>query len=362
MRTVIVSDLHLGTASGRDLLRHPEPREVLGDALGGADRVVLLGDVLELRDSPVNDVMERAEPILSALSPALRGKPVVITAGNHDHELFQDSYGRNGSGRGLDLEHQIRPGTGGLLARVAAALPGAELTMSYPGVRIRDDVWATHGHYLDVHNTVPAIEAVFAQVAARRSGRLRNSRLRAADYEAVLSPIYGSLHARAQRMDPGSRAGDSTSLKLLKRLREPRGRVDPVHSLLTRMVVPGAVGVANLAGGANFSPDLSGPELRRAGLRAIGQVADRLEVDAEHVVFGHTHRRGPLGEDVVAEWITPGGRRLHNTGSWVSEPFLVGTAGRRSPYWPGGMVVVEGQDPPRFEPLLQDLPEAALDG
>ena len=46
----------------------------------------------------------------------------------------------------------------------------------------------------------------------------------------------------------------------------------------------------------------------------------------------------------------------------MSEPFLVGTAGRKSPYWPGGMVVVEGQDPPRFEPLLQNLPEAALDG
>lgn len=341
MRTVIVSDLHLGTASGRDLLRHPGPREALADALDGADQVVLLGDVLELRDSPVDDVMERAEPILNALSPALQGKPVVVTAGNHDHELAQDP---------------------GLFARVAAALPGAHVTMSYPGVRIRKDVWATHGHYLDVHNTVPAIEAVFAQVAARRSGRLRNSQLDAADYEAVLAPIYGSLHARAQRMDAGSRGGDSTSLKVLKRLREPRRRVDPVHTLLTRVVVPGAVGVANLAGAGNFSPDFSGPELRRAGLKAIGQVVDRLEVDAEHVVFGHTHRRGPLAEDVAAEWLTPGGRRLHNTGSWVSEPFLVGTAGRKSPYWPGGIVVVEGQDPPRFESLLENLPEAALDG
>ncbi|MEA2347613.1 MAG: hypothetical protein QOG62_1400 [Thermoleophilaceae bacterium] len=361
MRTVIASDLHLGTASARDLLRHPGPLEVLTEAFETADRVVLLGDVLELRDSPLDDVMARAEPILRSLGQALAGKPVTITAGNHDHEVFQDSYSRNGAAP-LGLEHQIRPEAGTLLGRIAAALPDADVTLSYPGVRIRDDVWATHGHYLDVHNTVPAIEAVFAQMAARRSGRMQGGDPGADDYEAVLSPIYGSLHARAQRMDPGSRGGDSTSLKVLKRLREPRGRIDPFHSLLTRVIVPGAVGVANLVGTGNFSPDFSGPELRRAGLRAIGQVVDRLDVDAEHVVFGHTHRRGPMDGDVSAEWITPGGRRLHNTGSWVSEPFLVGSAGRKSPYWPGGVVVVEDDEDPRFQSLLGNLPEAGLDG
>ena len=43
-----MSDLHLGARLRRDVLRHPEALEALLDALDGVDRLVLLGDVVEL--------------------------------------------------------------------------------------------------------------------------------------------------------------------------------------------------------------------------------------------------------------------------------------------------------------------------
>jgi hypothetical protein len=74
----------------------------------------------------------------------------------------------------------------------------------------------------------------------------------------------------------------------------------------------------------------------------------RLGVDAPHVVFGHTHRTGPLAEDDPAQW-----RGLLNTGCWVQEPVFVGAAGARSPYWAGSAVRVgdDGTPPERISLL-----------
>ena len=49
--------------------------------------MVLLGDLLELREAPAAAVLDAAEPFLRALGEACAGKPVVIVPGNHDHEL-----------------------------------------------------------------------------------------------------------------------------------------------------------------------------------------------------------------------------------------------------------------------------------
>ena len=46
MLAAVVSDLHLGTHSGADLLRRPEIQAKLFDALSDADEVVLLGDTV----------------------------------------------------------------------------------------------------------------------------------------------------------------------------------------------------------------------------------------------------------------------------------------------------------------------------
>jgi hypothetical protein len=90
MRTLIVSDLHLGSGSGSDVLGRPEPRAALLEALQDVDRLVLLGDVLELRHGPPREAMAAARPFFEDLGGVFGVPPareVVLCAGNHDHLL-----------------------------------------------------------------------------------------------------------------------------------------------------------------------------------------------------------------------------------------------------------------------------------
>ena len=100
--------------------------------------------------------------------------------------------------------------------------------------------------------------------------------------------------------------------------------------------------------------DLSGDALRRNALDALGEVVGRLGIEAEHVIFGHSHRAGPLPGDDVTEWRTPSGAWLHNSGSWVHEPVFTQAAGTDSPYWPGGAILVEDTGAPQLLRLLAD--------
>ena len=126
---------------------------------------------------------------------------------------------------------------------------------------------------------------------------------------------------------------------------------------------PLAVAALNRAGLGPLHSNISGRELRRAGLRAMAEVAARLDLGDASVIFGHTHRPGPLPGDELSEWRpggasgTPGsGATLFNTGSWTyARVFLTPTPGE-SPYWPGSCVIVEDSGPPRVERMLQDHP------
>ena len=78
--------------------------------------------------------------------------------------------------------------------------------------------------------------------------------------------------------------------------------------LRTRALVSGfplAVAALNRAGLGPLRTTVSSDELRRAGLRAIGEVAARLGLGDAYVIFGHTHRTGPLPSDDVREWNRP---------------------------------------------------------
>ena len=56
-------------------------------AVGGVDRLVLLGDVIELRQGPVRDALPPLPP-LAEVGEALRpSAEVVVVPGNHDHHL-----------------------------------------------------------------------------------------------------------------------------------------------------------------------------------------------------------------------------------------------------------------------------------
>src|ERR671930_1575260 len=89
VRTIVVSDLHLGAKNGADVARLPPVRERLLEALGRADRVVLLGDVLELREMPLRELLPRVQPFFEAAAEAVDGKPVTLMAGNHDHAVAE---------------------------------------------------------------------------------------------------------------------------------------------------------------------------------------------------------------------------------------------------------------------------------
>jgi UDP-2,3-diacylglucosamine pyrophosphatase LpxH len=355
--TAIISDLHLGMARGGDVARGGEPRERLLEAVAGADRVVILGDLLELREGRLTEVLEVARPLMEGLGHATAGRLVTIVPGNHDHHLGEPWLTRMRSrGDALGLEQEWSVGHGdGVGERLAAWMPDTEVTVAYPGLWLRPDVYVTHGHYLDVHLTVPRIESIAASAMARVTGR-RDTCESVADYEAVLSPMYAFHFQLAQGLsrdrltrggrlsrDVWARAGDSTN-----------GRVTGL--LLGRVTIPGAVALLNAAGIGPFNATLTGEELRRAGLRAFGEVASRLGIEADHVVFGHTHRPGPLPGDDPGEWATPGGARLWNAGNWFHEPvFLDPDRPGDSPYHPGAMVLVRDEGPPEVRRLLEGV-------
>src|SRR4051812_8208627 len=88
MRTLVISDLHLGARAGAAVLSRPASLDILCSRLDGVDRLVLLGDTLELRHGPARDALAAAEPVMRAIGDALgAGATVTILAGNHDHAL-----------------------------------------------------------------------------------------------------------------------------------------------------------------------------------------------------------------------------------------------------------------------------------
>src|SRR5689334_6978534 len=112
MRTLIVSDLRLGSNSGVDVLRRERLRAALLAGHDGIDRLVLLGDVLELRHGPMREALLAARPVFEDLGRALEGRELILTAGNHDHALVEPWLAGRGSGADpgpLGLEQMIEP-------------------------------------------------------------------------------------------------------------------------------------------------------------------------------------------------------------------------------------------------------------
>lgn len=361
MPTAIVSDLHIGSLGGYDVARHGEPQERLLAALEGADRVVLLGDALELREHPLARAVELARPLLERLGQVTGGKRVVLAPGNHDYQLAEPFLTRMRlEGGPIDPEGEwpVSPadGAAGALARL---MPDTELTLAYPGLRVREDVYATHGHYLDVHLTVPRLETLAAGVMARVSKRSRDCRS-VEDYEAVMSPLYAYLARLAEGSPPERlQRGGSVSRSLWTRLNPPDGGGSSVTKLLLgRLAIPGAVAALNLAGLGPLSPEISAEELRRSGLRAMGRVVEGMGVRADHVLFGHTHRSGPWPGDDTAEWRTAADTRLWNTGSWLYEAAFLHDRPQQNPYWPGTVIRVHDSGEPEIENVLRDLSPA----
>ena len=367
MRTLVISDLHLGVRTGVDVLARPEALGVLCERLDGVDRLVLLGDTLELRHGPARDALARAEPAMRAIGAALGPDgQVVIAAGNHDHALvagWLDWRGRRETPEPLGLDERVAPQYASWIAkRLAGWLAPASVEVAYPGVWLRDDVYATHGHYLDVHCVIPTLEVLAGRGMARMVGAVPQQ-ASPDDYEAVLAPVYAWIQASAQRSSAQrASAGGGTAIGVWKALEGSARRRAPGRVAL-RSGFRLAVAAANRGGLGPVRPELSGPAMRRAGLAGLAEVAGRMGLKPAHLIFGHTHRTGMLERDNRSEWRTPSGTHLHNTGCWVFETHFMGRLPRgESPYWPGGAIALDDEGPPRLERLLGDLPEHVLIG
>src|SRR5919202_4944631 len=176
-------------------------------------------------------------------------------------------------------------------------------------------------------------------------GRLPRAGATPADYERRGKPYATRAEALMTRWLPRPLAAAS----------------DDLAELLRAATMPG---IARRSVRRSFAPlvaRLLGAQMRHASLPALARVVHRLGVGAEHVVFGHVHRLGPLPGDDPRRWRGPGGRPLMaNTGSWTYEPLLLHRARPPHPYWPGGAIVLEGGGPPKAIGLLDHLDAAAL--
>ena len=379
MRTLILSDLHLGSVTGSDLARRAELRAPLLQAVADVDRVVLLGDVLELRHGPAREAMLAARPFFEDLGRALAGRELLITAGNHDHALLEPWLARRGAEdrpAPLGVEQVLEPAeVSPMLARLAEWAAPARVRAAYPGLWVRPDVYATHGHYLDCHLTVPTLERLSMAVMSRVLGRPAQAFATPEDYEAVGSPVFAWRDAVARDGRTGDALNGMSTVGAWRALGGTGARGRGLRTRALAGAFPIAVAALNRAGLGPLRADVSGSELRRAGLRAMGEVAARLGLGDAYVIFGHTHRAGPLPGDHEWEWRggrVPGhaepptgteasipavdgrGARLVNCGCWTySQVFLTPIPGE-SPYWPGTCVLVEDSGAPVLERLLAE--------
>jgi hypothetical protein len=366
VRTLVISDLHLGASTRADLLRRPELREPLIEAARGVDRVVILGDGIELRDGPQRDAVAVAGPLYEELGRALGADgELLMLGGNHDHGLVAGWIdGRlliEPSGF-LSLEQRIEPRDAGpLAAALAERAAPARVQVAYPGVWLREDVYAIHGHYSDLHTTVPTFERLAAGAMARWVAKLPDGHAAPDDYEAALAPLYAWLHAITQRRERTVvSAGTGASARAWVAMGgRGRGR-RPVRTVALNAGFRAAVAAVNAVGLGPVEPDLSGAGLRRGYLRGFGEVLRRLDVGAPHVIWGHSHRSGPWPHDDGAEWTTHADGRILNTGSWVYQPHFLTAEPNGSPYWPGTAVLIEESGPPRLVRLLGERGHAEL--
>lgn len=314
------------------MLTSPEPLRRLLGALDRVDRLVLLGDIVELKEGRATQAMAIAEQVLCDLGERLGPeREVVLVPGNHDLPLVR-SWIRRVSASELAPATPIPLDATPALSRLSSALGPAQVSVYYPGVWLTDRVWATHGHYLDRH----LLPESAVGILRGRLGHVDRGGAVPLDYERLRRP---SLSRTAGWLPRPLAALVSDLAEVIRASTMPR-----VHRhLLKRRFAP-------------LTSMLLGLQMRHASIPALVRVTQHLGIDADWVIFGHVHRTGPLPGEDVARWQGAGGHpRVLNTGAWLYEPLLVHRANPPHPYWPGGAVLLEPGAEPRALGLLDEL-------
>lgn len=359
-RTLLISDLHLGGRLRTDVLRAERPRERLKERLVDVDRLILLGDMIEFRHSPQREALREGLPVLEDLATALRpGAEVVIVPGNHDWALLERWNAARAASETppkLSLSDAITAAEASEAARAVEHALGRRVELRYPGLWVTDEIYATHGHYLDVHALLPTVERLGAGALQRISGEPVPLVATPSDYERVLAPWYAFIGASVERLSAAaSTRRASTSSRAYERL---KGRTPRARAL--GLGLRAGVAALNATGLGPLSAELSGQAMIASAMHAIDEVDARLNIGAQHLIFGHCHRAGPMGADDASAWVTRVGTRLWNTGNWVYEPRFQGNSGVTGGYWPGTAIAVDASGPPQIESLLDGIPAEQL--
>ena len=282
--TALISDLHLGAASRSDLLRRGPIQERLFEAIAGIDRIVLLGDVVELRDLPLGVSLAATRPFFQALGEAFAGREVVLVPGNHDHRLLGAWLERSRDGeRPAELDEHVddpHPAVHSLdgwlgEARSRSAIQGW----------VREDVYATHATTSQPRDHADDRAAIVAAIDARRAAH--GSAQHATRLRAGPRPVYDLIFSLAQGERSFAIAGDGTSggrppaMRIWELMGGASGRARTLQGkLLGSAVIPAALRGMERAGFGSFTRDFSTGEIGRAGVEAMHVVVERLEIDA----------------------------------------------------------------------------------
>lgn len=316
VRTLVISDLHLGQGGGISVLTRPRPLAKLLEALDQHDRLVLLGDTIEMQESRPEQAFPIAEPVIRAIAEHLgEDKQVLVVAGNHDHALVADW--THELGAALERDNLVPLDATPWLERFMSWFEATNAEVHYPGLWLSERIWATHGHYLNHY----------------------------------LRPVssYG-LHPR-RRVKPATPA--ETEYIGGRRAKPPHLRDGMLPERWLDRHIPQRLAPLN-----SFLLDR---QMQRHSLPAMLAATRALAVEADYVIFGHVHRRGPRERDDPALWSGADGRsRLLNTGSWRYEPVVVRGMDGTASYWPGGAVSIGEDGVPRSVGLLDELSEKQL--
>ena len=293
-RVVIISDTHLGDA--HEVLTSARAIGALVEAIGGSgpvDELILLGDIFDFWQSPVNEAVARGRDLMSALYMLENVRRMVYVPGNHDHHAFRLYYEEQLARRlreGVeDLPELSIPMTTDCPVMESLRPPDARvpLSMVYPvhQVTVRGkNVLMTHGHLLGFFERSlwrPRHSVVTSLLLNK------NETLGLEDMERFVSPIYEMFTLSA--MVPGVASGGYRVYRLISR----------TGKLL------GMKGDSRASAYRNTTVEENAVE--------IEALLDQLyPAKPDYFVYGHTHRVGRLTLPIS-------GVIAINSGCWLSD-------------------------------------------
>ena len=367
--TAVVSDLHLGLGSGADLLR----RERFRDAPDRRTR----------RRRPPGAARRRARASRPAAARGARGRGAgdrgARRGARRPRAGDRPRQPRPSPDRALARAPGARRGRGAAGARAARALRRAsrsrrsprtrgrrKVRFAYPGLWLRDDVYATHGHYLDRHLTVPTIERLGVGMVERVLGVAVTGTDPLAPPDGAAGDHDRRVRARADprlRAALRARAGDG---RRAARRRQPVGAAVADDGRRRERAAPACAAGCSArsrcrarsgspTGSASGRCAPTSPRGRSAapGSRRWPTWSPSSRSRPSTSIFGHTHRRG--GPEAGR------GRRSGTPAAGSHSPGLLGETAAVSPYWPGTMCVVADEGEPELRHLLDELSRAAAD-